>query len=182
MRTYDDTFSGQKIYPGKVRTLQCDQAQEWGDAEVSWQQNETMQAIHHRLHGKITSLSLMSQDEKRWVHIEWAMEETERHGGPKCSTVADNVIRASSSSARTVRSSVSKMASPSHSFSSARIHAASPGPSSAVDKGGRASLRCASPPCTWAVQGTDGPHRSKPRPVVAAKLRLSVPSSVHHST
>lgn len=56
---------------------------------------------------------------------------------------ADIMLRASSSFAPTARSSVSRTARPNRSSFSARTRAASPGPSYAGDRGGRASLRYA---------------------------------------
>jgi len=117
----------------------------------------------------------------------WGMCTTEQH--------ADSTFRASSSFAPTARSSASRTARPSPSSFSARTPAASPGPYCAGDSGGRVSLRYArTSPCKGPLeffqdarncdenQNVDAHHRSKPRPVVAAKSSHSVPLSVPRLT
>ena len=79
------------------------------------------------------------EKEKKTMHIDmWGLWVGQH---------ANGMIRASSLSAPTARSSVSRTVRPSRFSSSARTPAASHGPSFAGDRGGRVSLRCASTFC-----------------------------------
>jgi len=145
MRTYDDSFSGQRIYPGKVRSLAHFQRPRWKQRDAA---------------GRAGT---------------WRLSMTTAATGPsrtrECHQFAQTCpianlssnYRASSSFAVTARSSVSRMESPSLSSSSARTPAASPGPSSSADSTARVFLRYDPPPPS-PPRGRHAPIPWAPRP------------------
>ena len=122
MRTYDDAFSGQKIYPGKVRPT-------GSPTSIRPPTRIAIPQLRQRIH-------ICGQG--------WRNNMT---GKP----ITDNSYRASSTSVVIARSSASRMARPSPYSSSARTHARSPGQPFTDGSTRRVSLRLvdASSPMFW---------------------------------
>lgn len=111
MRTYDDSFSGQKIYPGKVRF-----------ADPAYAHRDALE------------LDIPQHLERSEYQRPWLSRQL-------TGTYADGMFRASYTSVVTARSSDSRMASLRACSSSARTPAGSLGPFSSEGNTRRVSLR-----------------------------------------
>jgi hypothetical protein len=135
MRTYEDTFSGQKIYPGKVRKILTGIKPSGSLSATLRQEVELGIGKGHTFEGYVCII---------WEELACVGRMAEMRSGQEngiARDLTDTPSRVNSLCAPTPRSSVFRTASQNPSSSSARTLAASPGPSCAGDSEGRVSLR-----------------------------------------